>query len=770
MNEQPGKGPQDFNVSIGEESFDPKEQATRARRRATAAKKRRAEVVDDSGLTAPEADAPEPTIVQFTRELSAEDIARLREEFGLKLDQYVPNLAYLERVAPETIVGLRRDPLVRASIPYYPELKLAPSIRGRGAQPTDETSLVHEFDATLFDDGDLGAVESSLVALGTRAIRTLDDRPVGGRARVRFVLDDLARMTQVADIEDISWIEPVYPAKDDNSAAAATIQSGSATLASIWDRGLHGEGQVIAVLDNNSPDINHCFFADAPPNTPGPTHRKVVTLRNASNPAGAVTPHATFVAGCAAGNDRNNNGAHVRRGGAWAARIACGNRVDVTDHLRSMLAELIANMTAGAFIHSNSWHVGDPGPAKYDPVAADVDNFTWTNENHLVIGSAGNISDEQGSPGTAKNAVCVGAAQADPNEMNFGDGNAGPTSDGRRKPDLMAVGCRIQSALPTTPGALCSTGPRQACATSYATPHAAAAAALVRQYFVDGYHPSGQQRDRDSLIPTGALLKAMLLNATVDMTGIAGYPSDTEGFGLLRLDRGLYFDGDLRHLWVRDVRHATGPTTDDNRKHHFEVANTFEPLRVTLVWSEPPPSTVAGFANPVVNDLDLKVTAPDGTVYIGNDFTNGVSTPNSFVTPDDTNNVEMVVVNNPPTGKWKIEVEAFRVRIGNPGQGYALVVTANLASNCFVASAVYGNPSHPDVEFIRDWRDRVRAGGGARARAMGVLVALYTRVGPPLARVVRSHPRVGLLLRGRVFEPAVRRARTRTERGPGRWR
>jgi hypothetical protein len=766
VNERPGKGAQDFNVSIGEESFDPKEQATRARRRATAARKRRAEAVDDAGLTAPETDAPEPTIVQFTRELSAEDVARLREEFGLKLDQYVPNLAYLERVAPEAIVRLRRDPLVRASIPYNPELKLAPSIAGGGAPPPDTPPLA-EFDATLFDDGDPAAVEAALVALGARDIRTLDDRAIGGRARVRFVLDDVASVARVADLEDITWIEPVHPKKDDNSSAAATIQSGSAALASIWDRGLNGEGQVIAVFDRGPLDINHCFFADAAPNTPGPTHRKVVTLRNfAASPIG---PHATFVAGCAAGNDRNNNGTHVRRGGAWAAKIASGNRNDL--NFNSMLAELTANSAGGAFIHSNSWHdLNNPGgPAVYNQIAADVDNFTWANENHLVVGSAGNNGEEQGPPGTAKNAICVGASQADPNEMNFGDGNAGPTNDGRRKPDLMAVGCAIQSALPTTPGVLCATGPRSACATSYATPHVAAAAALARQYFVRGFYPSGQQRDRDSLIPTGALLKGLLLNATVDMTGVPGYPSDTEGFGLLRLDRGLYFDGDLRHLRVWDVRHATGPTTGDDRTHHFEVDNTFEPLRVTLVWSEPPPAAAA-FANPVVNDLDLKVTAPDGTVYIGNDFTNGVSTPNSFVTPDDTNNVEMVVVNNPPTGKWKIEVEAFRVRIGNPGQGYALLVTANLASNCFVASAVYGNPSHPDVEFIRDWRDRVRAGGGAGARAMGVLVALYTRVGPPLARVVRSHPWVGLLLRRRVFEPAVRRTRTRTERGPGRWR
>ena len=105
----------------------------------------------------------------------------------------------------------------------------------------------------------------------------------------------------------------------------------------------------------------------------------------------------------------------------------------------------------GAVIHTNSWHDNTAGagkPATYNQTAADVDTFTWNNEDHLVLGSAGNTGEEQGPPGTAKNAICVGAAQADPNEMNFGDGNAGPTADGRNKPDLDGVGLRYPVVEP----------------------------------------------------------------------------------------------------------------------------------------------------------------------------------------------------------------------------------------------------------------------------------------------------------------------------------
>lgn len=62
-----------------------------------------------------------------------------------------------------------------------------------------------------------------------------------------------------------------------------------------------------------------------------------------------------------------------------------------------MLAELNAAGT-DAFIHTNSWHddtAGSGNPATYNQTSADVDTFTWNNEDHLVLGSAGNIGEER---------------------------------------------------------------------------------------------------------------------------------------------------------------------------------------------------------------------------------------------------------------------------------------------------------------------------------------------------------------------------------------
>lgn len=611
-------------------------------------------------------------IVQFKRALSREERNHLQGRYGLKLADYVPEFAYIELLRPETEQRLQSDPLFRAVVPYHPAFKISQDI-GKRTFKTPERKKMKGLllRAVLFTEADPEQVANSISEAGASDVLVVDDRQFGGVAQIKFVIGSKALVNNIAQIEGIRWIEEVAEKKEDNVNTAGTLQSGTAGTQSIWNRGLHGESQIIGMIDSAPLDINHCFFQDPVDNTPRLAHRKVLAIRNASGIAAGG--HATFVAGCAAGDDFNNLGNNARRGGAWAARLISGHTGDVNTN--SMLGELTAATALGATIHTNSWHddtAGAGNPATYNQTAADVDTFTWNNEDCIVFGSAGNNGEEQGPPGTAKNAICVGATQADPNEMNFGDGNVGPTADNRRKPDLMAPGCGIQSA---TVGTACNTGPRAACATSYATPHAVAAAALVRQYYTEGFYPTGTQQPHHELVPSGALLKASLLNSTIDMTGITGYPSNQEGWGLIRLDNMLYFPGGVRNLKVWDFRNVDGLLTGETRTHMAQIASNTQPLKVTLAWTEPPGG--ANAANPVINNLDLQVVSPDGTqTFLGNSFAGGVSATGGGA--DAVNNVEMVLVNNPPLGDWIFRVTGTAVNVGNPGQGYALVVTADM--------------------------------------------------------------------------------------------
>jgi M6 family metalloprotease-like protein len=619
-------------------------------------------------------DVPKPYIVQFHKSLTRENQVRIRGQYDLGLGDYIPEFAYLEILSADTVRRLSKDPLLRAIVPYHAAFKISPGIGERSFSTLERQQLKGLWmNAILFPTADVNRIVEILNSIQAADIKVFDDRKNGGVVQVRFIVRSKDELKKIAQIEEVRWIEEIPEIIYDNVNAAGTIQSGSASNQDIWNQGLHGEGQIIGVLDNGPLDINHCFFQDPVNNTPSFSHRKVLAVRNASGTAAGG--HATFVAGCAAGDDFNNPAAHNRRGGAWAARLVSGNTKDL-DSTNSMLAELSAAADMDAAIHTNSWHddtAGKGNPAKYNQRAADVDSFTWNNEDHLVLGSAGNTGEQQGPPGTAKNAICIGASQADPNEMNFGDGNNGPTADGRRKPDLMTPGCSIQSATVST---ACGTGPRSACATSYATPHAAAAATLVRQYYTEGYYPAGTREPHHSFIPSAALLKATLLNSTLDMTGIAGYPSNQEGWGLVRLDNVLYFQGSSTlNSRVWDTHNADGITTGETRLHHVDIASNTQRLKVTLVWTEPPGAATS--SNPVVNNLDLQVVSPGGTqTFLGNVFSGGVSTTGG--TADTLNNVEMVLVNNPAPGDWTIRVIGTAVNVGNPGQGYALVVTADL--------------------------------------------------------------------------------------------
>ena len=537
--------------------------------------------------------------------------------------------------------------------------------------------------------------------------------------------------------------------KADDVNASRFIQSGTNDTATVWDRGLHGEGQIIGMLEGNTPDIGHCFFADPAPNTPGPGHRKIVSLRNAS-----IDAHATFVAGCAVGDERGNSGANTHRGSAWAARLAAGAAGNAT-----LLAELTNNMNAGAFVHTNSWHDDRHGkgvPAPYNQVAVDTDTFLHNNEEHVLLGSAGNTGEEQGPPGTAKNALCVSAADAGGTRID--DGNPGPTADGLRKPDIVAVGCEIRSAT----GSACVAGPFRdddPCATSWATPHAAGAAALVRQYFTEGWWATGSADAANAVTPTGALMRAVLVCSAVDMSGPAGYPNNTEGWGILRLDRALMFNDNSRNLVVRDIRNTFGLRTGEDFTQRYTINQPSRQLRIVLAYTDPPGTT--GAVSTLVNNLDLRVVDPAGVRYVGNDFDPGTGRSRAASTNagDAVNTIEVVLVDNAAQGVWEITVHATAVTVDRQGFGLAITAAeppATSSSNCFVASAVYADPQHPDVAALRGWRDRTLDRGGFAGASMAAFSAGYWKVGPPAATLVRRSPRLRLMLR-RVFPRLVAR-------------
>jgi hypothetical protein len=271
----------------------------------------------------------------------------------------------------------------------------------------------------------------------------------------------------------------------------------------------------------------------------------------------------------------------------------------------------------------------------------------------------------------------------------------------------MAPGCNASAGNDRNVGGTPNCTNNSGCGTSYASPTAVGAATLARQYFVDGFYPSGAKNAPDALTPTAALVKATLLNSSVSMKGtdnsggtITPIPSNEQGWGRIQLDQTLVFSGGARKLLVDDHRAgiAAGATTPVT--YTLNNVTAAQPLKVTLVWTDypglpdsPPAAPTLGdsstWAMPrLVNDLDLTVKGPSDT-YLGNVFTDGVSTTGGKA--DSRNTVEQILLAAPAPGTYTITVAP--TSIVQAGQDFALVVTGAWSGSTMDAGGGSGGAS-----------------------------------------------------------------------------
>jgi len=459
---------------------------------------------------------------------------------------------------------------------------------------------------------------------------------------------------------DVVWLEPAGTITVRNDTTSWVLQSNQQDLRPIYDQGLHGENEIVGHIDNPMWP-NSCYFYD--PNHPiGPDHRKIVAYRSSTGIG--KDAHGTHTAGtvCGEADGQPDNGI------AYNARLSFSSLADVTGYgntTSNLYDTLVAAHQDGAHIHTNSW--GDDTTIAYTTWCYDIDRYSYDYPDDLVFFAISNMQQLK-TPENAKNVMAVGATKQAPNQDARCYGGLGPTSDGRLKPDLYAPGCGILSASSTEAcGTLSLSG------TSMASPAVAAAGVLIRQYFREGFYPSGAPVAEDGFLPSGSLIKAMLINAGQDLTAEPGYPSYAEGWGRPELDQVLHFSGGARNLWVQDVDRSDGLGTGDVRAFRFNVQSAGEPLKITMVFDDFP--ALPNAATAPVNDLDLEVTAPDGTVYLGNVMTNGISQSGGGADAIDT--VEEVILPTPQAGAYAVRVRGTNVPV--PPQGFALAATGDLA-------------------------------------------------------------------------------------------
>ena len=514
-----------------------------------------------------------------------------------------------------------------------------------------------------------------------------------------------------------------------------SIQSGptpNGPPTPIYDHGIHGEGQIIAFLDTGV-DYDSCYFAEPdfsrPPintrldtNNVDLSHRKIVaydflySCDQYPNVFGCDDPndpkaydntaHGTLTAAAAVAQrdpfvfDHGDGDAPAAKAivqdGGFIGGDNCSQRpgfgcpVNLTPILEQAYRQ-------GARIHSNSWgdRQGVPPPlppplANYSAGARDIDAFVWSHPDMLVVFNTGNFGGPTGlppasslsAPGDAKNTIQVGGTR-DPSHT---DDNVfswfslvGPTRDGRIKPDLVAP---AYATLANGDGDVsthnCDVTIQAG--TSYSSPALAGAAALVRQYYTDGFYPTGVATPSNRFTPSAALLKATLIAAAQRVPYVAPstgqvatkpVPSYEQGFGFPVLGDALYFPGGRAKLRLLDVPLTSGLAEGESTTLHIS-AHAGTPLKIVLVWTDPPGIArgASDTTRELVNDLDLRVIDPSAALRYGNDLLHPAQ-------PDRLNNVEAVAFDQPFTGTYTLTISANRLGLG-PRQSYALVVTGDL--------------------------------------------------------------------------------------------
>lgn len=637
---------------------------------------------------------------------------------GAKILYYVPQNAFLVRASDMS--SLKDVQAVQWVGLFQPAYKIAPEVLSAGIA---EAEVI-----TFHPEG----VASVLEAIPERAVLHTYEGEDFGRVDARLDREQLAR---VARIPDVNFIQERDVPRLMNSQMQWIMQTNINDNRRIWDEGIMGGGQIVGIADTGLDFDHNLIREDAGTIVSGDVYnvtdlnrRKLVRYwvfggineewawkdsPNRYDPGAgwATIGHGTMVSGTFGGND-DPFAMSDNDGGAKGAKIFLQDIGDVQQwggyyqDILSWIPNDFDNLfgpayDAGARVHSNSW---GSSTTSYTQEAMMLDEFMWNNPDFLVVASNGNggptafFQYDVVSPATAKNVLSSGSGDTYPSQGSVaGYSSRGPTSDGRRKPTVVAVGTGVSSMSTGDPWDNTNVAWEEGWGgTSYSAPDHASLAVMTRQYFEEGWWPSGMKTPSDAFNPSGALVKAVLSASAQQMTGSYSdsknentWPNNAQGWGRVLLDDALYFAGDLRMMELVDDK--MGLSTGETNIESYYVTDSSESLRIMLAWTDYP--GVAWTTPNIVNDLDLLVTGPGGETYRGNVFGNfaqGESQPDTG-SYDRLNVLEGVHIKNPAEGAWTVEVMGYDVP--NGPQPYALVSLGAIGTDwgqVYLDQTIYG--------------------------------------------------------------------------------
>jgi len=304
--------------------------------------------------------------------------------------------------------------------------------------------------------------------------------------------------------------------------------------------------------------------------------------------------------------------------------------------------------------------INDYHPADGNYLGSDTLSYFGTAKNNLVVGSVG---DAVGGYSTNSSAGWRSSFSGQ-----------GLTDDWRAKPDIMGNG----EGLLTTDDWGTDNGYGNFSGTSLATPCVSGSLALLQELHLNIYG-------------TNAPMLASTLKALVIHTAVNSKPdhshSYAEGWGVLDT---------LSAAWVisnnaawASLPHIKEVALGDGNMIEFNVEATgTNGLMATMVYTDPegpnPPYSLDPTNIVLVNDLDMRIYAPDGATnypfaYV-EDSTNVHFAFKQIKGDNCRDNVERIYIEEPTNGVYTIQV-THKNSLSNGVQDVSIVVTGNSPTN-----------------------------------------------------------------------------------------
>ncbi len=594
------------------------------------------------------ADSGNPVrLVQVTGPLTSEEILSL-EAAGATLLGYMQENTYIAQVPGSALKTLETLPVVVWTGHYHPAYKIQSGLLQRGEERIEVNMVIFR---QLDDEARRDEIHTAVSSLGGE-ITAEDQWSMTMRALV-----PPAAVADLAALPQISWIDRYDPPVTNMNNIR--ISTGATTA---WSGGYNGTGIVGEVKDNGI-EQGHPDFGNLIGTYGGPT----------------VDSHGTCTFGIVFGDGSgsgNASGMMPDGGGVFCDWYAS----------RGASLNNLVNTWGGVF-QSNSWSQGwtDSDYNSYsqedDQAIVDYDAmmfYSASNSNYGVGSETCSVD------AAAKNTVAVGAVfhqntstLTDDQWENHGSGNTpgqGPAADGRIKPDLCGFFDWIYCTDRTGSSGYSYTNYYDDFGgTSGACPIVAGGAGLAYEMYEAnhfGNNPGGGT-------PHSATIKAMLI-ANAYQYSLSDATRYQQGWGLVDVDR-IYDAGP--NMFIQDGGNPL--STGQSWSTAVERQSAGEPMKISLVWNDEPGESSSSKA--LINDLDLTVTSPGGTVYRGNVGLVNNLWSSSGGSSDRLNNVENVFIQNPESGTWTIQVSAYNVAQDNDPAGG---VNQDFS---VVASMVYGS-------------------------------------------------------------------------------